>query len=148
MARIGYSGIADAKPPQHASDGPHELRISNAKYRKNKGNDRYSTEVLIEVLDQEVLPIYHYLGVPEDVESYIARRTDLDEKQAIEKHEKMEKAKAYSSKQFLHTFGISFDEEGYDTDDFFGKTATAETKQEVDDQNRRRTNLVLPMVLD
>ena len=44
-------------------------------------------------------------------------------------------------------FNIEFDEAGYDTDDFLGKTATVRTKSEKDEEGRINVSLKLQEVV-
>ncbi len=130
MAKVTYKGIADAKPPELVEDDEHQLRITRATYGPGKTDPtKFRTEAIIEVMDvPDSQGIFHYLGDP---------NPDGDEKS--------EKFKALMTKKFLVAFGIDFDGEGFELDDFIGKTYTGRTKKTKDETTGRESvNLVLP----
>ncbi len=130
MTKIGYKGIADAKPPELVEDYEHQLRIVNATYGPGKQDPKkFRTEVIIEVLDvPDSAGIFQYLSDPNP-----------------DGEEKSEKFKALMTKKFLTAFGIPFDGEGFDLDDFPGKTYTGRTKKSKDEETGRESaNVILP----
>lgn len=105
MARVGYTGIADAKLPDVAPEDRYSLQVIGAEHKKsNKG--KLMTEIRIKIMGEErYKELRHYImdELPEDPE-------------------KAEGAQ-WRAQRFLDLFSIPYDDEGFDTEDFAGATA-------------------------
>ncbi len=130
MAKVTYHGIGNAEPPKMVEDDEHELRIIKATYGPGKADPtKFRTEVIIEVMDvPDSQGIFVYLSDPNP-----------------DGEEKSEKFKALNTRKFLTAFKITFDAEGFDLDDFMGKTYTGRTKKSKDEETgRESSNILLP----
>jgi len=115
-----------------APEGTYDLRISNAQVgeAKSSGNPQIVVGITIEG-HSEYLPIRHYLGLPSD--------DDDDD---------MRQRKLRSIKRFCHLFDIAMDD-GINTEDFLGATASAlVTQDEPNDNGDIYNRLIVPRIKD
>ena len=97
--------------------------------------------MLVAPQEDNVEPVFHYLYSRLTLEQFLADKPD----KGPENHVNSENWKALNNKMFLTHFGIDFDEEGFDTDDFGGKTASVKTKQEVANDGSGRVSVTLQL---
>lgn len=155
MPKIGYVGIADAKPPQPPKDGVHPLRIMKATHKKSKAG-KLMTEVMISVEDDaEAQPLFEYIMDPvsqSEWEEGMANKEDsgfdqMTDAEKLVQYKKGENMKALNAQRIMVAFDIPFDETGFDTDSFVGRTATLDLKTgEPDTQGRVNTRINYPQV--
>lgn len=146
MTRVAYPKIADAMPPESLKDGPHELVITKAyrKESKNFSGVENCEIVIVDKAEPEANAIFFYLVDPISLETYFDRKPDKSE----EDWKKAENFKALNTKQFLKAFDIEFDDDGFDLDDFLGKTATLMTTSTKDPSTLRvNVSMQLPEVV-
>ena len=148
MSRVGYKGIADATPPPTAEDSVHQLQIKSAKRKVPKsrtdGKETMTEVMIIIPSEPDVNPIYVYLNDPQPLDEFLEK---FEGKWEEADWKRFQNLNALDIKKFCTAFGIPFDADGYDTDDFPGKVADIRTKSEKDDQGRINVSLVLPEVL-
>ncbi len=140
MARVDQKGIADAKEPERLKDGVHNLQILSAKHEPGKKTGRMRTEVMLVCPEEpDTQAVFHYLTIPREEEDYLSENPG----KGPADHKKSEKFKSLNNKRFLIQFDIPFDNKGFETEDFSGKTAPVRTQIEVDDQDRKSVKLLL-----
>ena len=147
MTRVAYAKIGDAMPPPSLKDGPHELVITKAYRKASKANPEVESMCEVVIVDKsepDANAIFFYLVDPIDLETFVGRKPDKNE----EDWKKSENFKALNVKQFCVAFDIPFDDEGFDLDDFLGKTATLMTTSEKDPTTQRvNVSMKLPEVV-
>ena len=144
MAKVNYKGIADAKEPELLPDGLKNLRILKAEYKEGKVEGKHHTLVIIDCPERpDCQSIFFYLGDPMGFEEYMSFNPDKSK----EDWDKAEAFKSLNAKRFMVHFDIPWDEDGYDTDDFAGKTAdtiTQQSESEYEGKKRKQVDMILP----
>lgn len=129
MARIALN-VTDAVESEIVPEGEYDLRIVRAVDGPSKDGTRTNIKVTIAIESADhpnAQPITHYLSTPKD--------DDADNTVNFMK---------LNIARFCQAFGIDYDDDGFDTDDFEGKTATLPVRIE-ETQNKNKINtLVLP----
>ena len=141
MGRVGYSKIADAKEAELLTDGPNMLRIVKAEHGEGTVKGKYRTQIIMDCPEQpDRQSVFLYLGDPATLDEYLVSRPDKGQEDWV----KSEDFKTLNTRRFLEAFQIPYDDEGFDTDDFMGRTALIPTYTEKDDKGVDRVNLTLP----
>lgn len=133
MARVQFKGIADQQEPESLPDDTYELRIIKANHGPGKTDPtKLRTEVILDCPAQpDSQGIFFYIG---------DENPDGDPKS--------ESFKRLNAARFMTLFGIPFDNDGFDLEDFLGKTASVRTKSVKDEETGREgVNLILPPLL-
>ena len=111
------SAIKDAREQQVVPEAEYDLRIQQAEIKDSKSKaDRQNVEVMVLIESAEypnAAPIFHYLSIVHD---------DDDQK--------TKDFKLRMQRRFLELFKIPFEDNGFDTDDFAGCTATCLVAQD------------------
>lgn len=104
------SAMKDAREQQVVPEGEYDLRIQQAEVKPSKskqGHENVEVMVLIESAEYpNAAPIFHYLSIIHEE----------DDQRTIDFKLRMQA-------RFLQLFGIPFEDNGFDTDDFAGCTA-------------------------
>jgi hypothetical protein len=120
--------IADAVEGKLLPEGEYDLRISQAEIKDSKkGGGKENIQVVIEFQDEpDAEPIFHYIPLvhPDD-------------------EDKTKRFKLRMARRFLAVFGIPFEENGFNTDDFPGAVGNCmviqQERTEGDGEHRRGT---------
>lgn len=137
------SAVTTAQEPEPAPEGRYDLRIHSIKERKStdeNGKTKHSIECMILIEDSNVLnapPLNFYLPLLTGEEDHKSSNFKL-----LQQH------------RFLTLFGIPFDDDGFNTDDFPGAFAGAVEVKQVEVKPKdpskapyMRNEMVLPRVL-
>jgi hypothetical protein len=130
---IIHAPLGSVKEPQAVPEGIFELRIIKFEEGESKKGNAMTT-VYIKVEDAaypNAAIIRHWITQP-------AHDTPADQRQM----------RLLDLKRFLTAFGIPFEEDAYNTDDFQGATARCNLKQEEGDDGNLYNRLVLPRLND
>lgn len=125
MARVEYKGLADKTEPENLPDDTYQLRIVKATHGPGKQDPKkLRVEVILDCPAQpDAQGVFFYIpDKTEDTSSFSELQTA----------------------RFLTVFGIPFDNDGFDIDDFLGKTAEIRTESTKDETGRENINLKLP----
>lgn len=101
------AAVADAQEDKPLPEGEYELTIKSAEPKTSK-KGKNMIQVLLVTTDPEyrnASPINHYIMLPEKDDEY----RDMHLR---------------NMKRFLVAFGVAFEDNGFDTDDLIGQTAT------------------------
>lgn len=125
MPRIPYTGIADAKMPEAVPQDRYDLRCVKATYNeRSKSSGRPNVELQCEILGQPAAStLYHYITFPTNEDA------------------RKDNGIRANTKRICELFGVDFDLDGFDSEDFQGKEAhnvllTVETDDKGRSSNR------------
>lgn len=122
--------LNDVREPVCAPEGEYELVVENVKEYEHEQNKNTVIRLGLTIMgvDGEFQPVYHYLSMPGP--------SDDDDKV---------KNKMRMLKRFLVAAGISFEDDGFNSEDLYGARITCKlTVEHNEETNMDNNRLVLP----